>query len=178
MSEGLVQKGGGTQDWEYWASSARQLLGGYLYAAAISNRTMADVYSWVTGQEIQEPLKTISETVKNEPLPKFDVDMAVQMLKGIDGRPEKERGTVFSTVSTLLGIFSEEKVIRSTLTSNFDIDDFLKHKGTLYLITPVQKPERVATLYYHTTVNNYKGLYSFEQHAKRQAGSRFGPILG
>jgi type IV secretory pathway TraG/TraD family ATPase VirD4 len=69
------------------------------------------------------------------------------MLASVDQRPERERGTVFSTVMRIFNVFTERAVAESALSSRFDADDFLRRRGTLYLCTPRQTPERVTSLF-------------------------------
>ena len=71
----------------------------------------------------------------------------MSMLASVDQRPERERGTVFSTVMRIFNVFTERAVAESALSSRFDADDFLRCRGTLYLCTPRQTPERVASLF-------------------------------
>lgn len=72
---------------------------------------------------------------------------AMSMLASVDQRPERERGTVFSTVMRIFNVFTERAVAESALSSRFDADEFLRCRGTLYLCTPRQTPERVASLF-------------------------------
>jgi type IV secretory pathway TraG/TraD family ATPase VirD4 len=69
------------------------------------------------------------------------------MLSSVDQRPEKERGTVFSTVMRIFSVFNESAVAASAMTSQFDPQSFLRDRGTLYLCTPRQSPERIASLF-------------------------------
>jgi type IV secretion system protein VirD4 len=69
------------------------------------------------------------------------------MLQAIDQRPEKERGTVFSTVMRIFSVFNERSVAESAVACDFDAASFVQSAGTLYLCTPRQSPERVASLF-------------------------------
>lgn len=70
-----------------------------------------------------------------------------RLLSNISNRPEKELATVFSTLTKVFKIFHEENIIRSTDSSIFDPETFLRSNGTLYLQTPADNPDRIAGLF-------------------------------
>lgn len=145
-----LQQGGGRgdNDWAHWAESGKLLIAPLLYVAAVSGRTIVDVRTWVHGFDIASPL-TILEELLLDPATAGDADpiRAMSMLASVDQRPERERGTVFSTVMRIFNVFTERAVAESAMTSRFDAEEFLRSRGTLYLCTPRQSPERVASLF-------------------------------
>ena len=138
--------GGNDNDWAHWAESGKLLVAPLLYAAARSGRSIVDVARWISRYSLDEPLELLRVLGGDREL-SADCARAADMLTSIDQRPEKERGTVFSTVSRLFGVFNEQPVAESALRSDFDADAFLRERGTLYLCTPHQSPERVASLF-------------------------------
>jgi type IV secretion system protein VirD4 len=145
-----LQQGGGRgdNDWSHWAESGKLLIAPLLYVAAMTGRTIVDVRTWIHGFDIATPI-SILEDMLLDPALSGDSDpfRAVSMLASVDQRPERERGTVFSTVMRIFNVFTERAVAESALSSRFDPNDFLQRKGTLYLCTPRQAPERVASLF-------------------------------
>jgi type IV secretion system protein VirD4 len=145
-----LQQGGGRgdNDWSHWAESGKLLIAPLLYVAATTGRTIVDVRTWIHGFDIATPIN-ILEDMLLDPAKSGDSDpfRAMSMLASVDQRPERERGTVFSTVMRIFNVFTERAVAESALSSRFDADDFLERKGTLYLCTPRQAPERVASLF-------------------------------
>ncbi len=145
-----LQQGGGRgdNDWAHWAESGKLLIAPLLYVAAISGRTIVDVRTWVHGFDIATPLSLLEELLL-DPANVGDADpvRAMSMLASVDQRPERERGTVFSTVMRIFNVFTERAVAESAMTSRFDAEEFLGSRGTLYLCTPRQSPERVASLF-------------------------------
>jgi type IV secretion system protein VirD4 len=145
-----LQQGGGRgdNDWAHWAESGKLLIAPLLYVAAISGRTIVDVRTWVHGFDIATPLGVLEELLL-DPATVGDADpiRAMSMLASVDQRPERERGTVFSTVMRIFNVFTERAVAESAMTSRFDPEEFLRSRGTLYLCTPRQSPERVASLF-------------------------------
>ncbi len=145
-----LQQGGGRgdNDWSHWAESGKLLIAPLLYIAATTGRTIVDVRTWIHGFDIGTPINLLEEMLL-DPGTVGDADpiRAMSMLASVDQRPERERGTVFSTVMRIFNVFTERAVAESALSSRFDADDFLRRRGTLYLCTPRQTPERVASLF-------------------------------
>jgi type IV secretion system protein VirD4 len=145
-----LQQGGGRgdNDWSHWAESGKLLIAPLLYVAAITGRTIVDVRTWIHGFDIATPISMLEDLLL-DPAVLADADpiRAMSMLASVDQRPERERGTVFSTVMRIFNVFTERAVAESALSSRFDPDDFLRHRGTLYLCTPRQAPERIASLF-------------------------------
>jgi type IV secretory pathway TraG/TraD family ATPase VirD4 len=145
-----LQQGGGRgdNDWSHWAESGKLLIAPLLYVAATAGRTIVDVRMWIHGFDIATPISMLEEMLL-DPATLGDADpvRALSMLASIDQRPERERGTVFSTVMRIFNVYTERAVAESALSSRFDPDDFLLRRGTLYLCTPRQTPERVASLF-------------------------------
>lgn len=145
-----LQQGGGRgdNDWSHWAESGKLLIAPLLYVAAMTGRTIVDVRTWIHGFDIATPLGLLEEMLL-DPAALEDADpiRAMSMLASVDQRPERERGTVFSTVMRIFNVFTERAVAESALSSRFDAEEFLRRRGTLYLCTPRQAPERIASLF-------------------------------
>jgi len=149
LSAPLQQGGGrGDSDWLHWSESGKLLIAPLLFVAAVTGHTIVDVRSWIHGFDIATPM-TLLEELLLDPAIVGDADpiRAMSMLASVDQRPERERGTVFSTVMRIFNVFTERAVAESALSSRFDAGEFLRRRGTLYLCTPRQTPERVASLF-------------------------------
>ena len=145
-----LQQGGGRgdSDWAHWAESGKLLIAPLLYVAAVTGHSVVDVRTWVHGFDIATPISLLEDLLMNPDIVgDADPIRAMSMLSSVDQRPERERGTVFSTVMRIFNVFTERAVAESALSSRFDPEDFLKRRGTLYLCTPRQAPERVASLF-------------------------------
>ena len=145
-----LQQGGGRgdNDWAHWAESGKLLIAPLLYVAALTGHTIVDVRTWVHSFDIATPLSLLEELLL-DPCTVGDADpvRAMSMLASVDQRPERERGTVFSTVMRIFNVFTERAVAESAMSSRFEPEDFLCRRGTLYLCTPRQSPERIASLF-------------------------------
>jgi type IV secretion system protein VirD4 len=173
-----LQQGGGRgdNDWSHWAESGKLLIAPLLYVAAVTGRTIVDVRTWIHGFDIATPI-TILEDMLLDPEVMGDSDpvRAMAMLASVDQRPERERGTVFSTVMRIFNVFTERAVAESALSSRFDPNDFLARNGTLYLCTPRQTPERVASLFVGILMTVVTAAYARSESAPT---NRSNPVLG
>ena len=146
---------------------------------AVTGRTIVDVRTWIHGFDIATPIGVLEEMLL-DPTIVGDADpiRAMSMLASIDQRPERERGTVFSTVMRIFNVFTERAVAESALSSRFDPDDFLRRRGTLYLCTPRQTPDRVASLFVGILMTVVTAAYSLaETDANRRRTASLGLFL-
>lgn len=179
LCAGLQQNSSGKSDndWSHWAESGKLLIAPLLYtAASTGNHTIIDVRTWIHAFDLGTPMAILQEQLAAEENPQnSDPERAIGMLTSIDQRPEKERGTVFSTVMRIFSVFNEKPVAQSAMTSRFNPDEFLKRKGTLYLCTPRQAPERVASLFVGILMTIVTRAYL---HANTMPRGRLDPELG
>ncbi|TMB93014.1 MAG: hypothetical protein E6J45_00845, partial [Chloroflexi bacterium] len=101
-----------------------------------------------------------------------DPDRAIRMLVSVDQRPERERGTVFSTVMRIFNVFNERAVMASTVASSFDPQAFVRDDGTLYLCTPRQSPERIASLFVGILMSVVTAAYALSDDAAHRNPER------
>jgi type IV secretion system protein VirD4 len=165
----------GDNDWAHWAESGKLLIAPLLYAAASSDRSIIDVRDWIHGFDVEGPMAILQELAGVHADPDSDPERALGMLTSIDQRPEKERGTVFSTVMRIFSVFNERSVAASATTSHFDPQRLLLTRGTLFLCTPRQSPERVASLFVGILMTVVTTAYRL---AAAQAHGRIHPELG
>jgi len=166
----------GDSDWVHWAESGKLLIAPLLFAAASSGHTIVDVRTWIHGFDLVTPLGIIEETlVAHSDDATDDASRAAVMLTSIDQRPERERGTVFSTVMRIFNALNERAVARSASTNRLDAASFITRKGTLYLCTPRLAPERVASLFVGLLMTVVTEAYGI---ADRSPRGRLDPGLG
>ena len=138
----------GDNDWAHWAESGKLLIAPLLFAAACAGLTVVDVHTWIHGFDLTTPSGVLDEIAHDPDHPGCDdAARALTMIASIDQRPERERGTVFSTVMRIFNVFNERAVAASAETSRFEARRFLERSGTLYLCTPRMAPERIASLF-------------------------------
>ena len=138
----------GDNDWAHWAESGKLLIAPLLFAAACAGLTVVDVHTWIHGFDLSTPSGLLDEMVHDPDHPGADdAARALTMIASIDQRPERERGTVFSTVMRIFNVFNERAVAASAASSRFEPRTFVDRRGTLYLCTPRLAPERIASLF-------------------------------
>lgn len=127
--------------------------------------------AWIHGFDIATPISLLEELLL-DPATVGDADpvRAMSMLASVDQRPERERGTVFSTVMRIFNVFTERAVAESAMSSRFDADAFLHRGGTLYLCTPRQTPERVASLFVGILMTVVSAAYALSDANPRRRG--------
>ena len=137
----------GDNDWAHWMESGKLLVAPVLFAAAMTGRSIVDVSTWIHAFDLVTPLAILEECFAESSPYAEDACRAMSMLTSVDQRPEKERGTVFSTVTRIFSVLNESAVASSAAWNRFNAKEFLERSGTLYLCTPRQSPERVAALF-------------------------------
>ena len=177
LSAALQQGGGrGNSDWMHWSESGKLLIAPLLFIAAVTGHTIVDVRTWIHGFDIATPMTMLEELLLDADIAgDADPSRAMSMLASVDQRPERERGTVFSTVMRIFNVFTERAVAESALSSRFDAGEFLRRRGTLYLCTPRQTPERVASLFVGILMTVVTSAYAL---ADATPGRRLDPGLG
>lgn len=165
----------GDNDWAHWAESGKLLIAPLLFAAANTRRTVVDVHTWIHGFDLVTPSALLEEMLHDSHPAAGDAARALTMVASIDQRPERERGTVFSTVMRIFNVFNERAVAESAETSRFDPRSFLARNGTLYLCTPRQAPERIASLFVGVLMTVVTEAYAV---AESSPGGRLPADLG
>lgn len=137
------QNSGGNNDWEHWGQKARNIMAPCLYAAAHKNLTMGDIRSWVFSYNIDKP----AEIIRNEIPESDDRNKILEMVDSTAGLAAAEKASSFSTATRIMNPFWNNKVVENTSTDQLDPRRLLLENGTLYLQTPIEKPEEVAPLF-------------------------------
>jgi hypothetical protein len=114
----------------YFDGSAENLLASYLLAAAVGEKTLVDVYRWLTDNRDNTP----KELLKNEhELVSLDVASLLQT-------PDKQRAGVFDTAKKLVGCLLDEYALGwvtppKTPMPEFDPAQFVHSTDSLYLLS-------------------------------------------
>lgn len=166
----------GDNDWAHWAESGKLLIAPLLYAAANTGHTIVDVCGWIHSFDLGTPTHLIESMLgAQDEEDADDAERALSMLSAVDQRPERERGTVFSTVMRIFSAFNERAVAQSAMTSRFAADELIRRNGTLFLCTPQQAPQRVASLFVGILMTVVTAAYRM---AEREPMGRLAVDLG
>jgi type IV secretion system protein VirD4 len=126
------------QDANYWTLLGAKLLGVLLFAAARSDRTMADVARWVDIQEQDEVTEALEQA--------GDL-MALDAWSACRARPDNTLGSVYGTAETLLDVFADPIIAESADGCDLDVDALLAGPNTLYLYAPANEQGRLRPLF-------------------------------
>ncbi|MHA4855156.1 type IV secretory system conjugative DNA transfer family protein [Rhodococcus sp. MSC1_016] len=114
----------------FFEPAAKNLLTGLFLAAALADRPITDVYTWVTQEDDQEPVRILKNAGDRYTL-------QADGLAGQYNAPDKQRGGVFGTALKMINCLTIQS-IRSWVTDtgdsrpHFDPAAFVRSTDTLY----------------------------------------------
>lgn len=131
--------GSGLSDADFWYAASAKLLGPHLFAAATSDRTMADVVRWVNTQEEKEVREALMAAGTAEA-----IDAATASWK----REPRQRSSVYTTVETVLAAYEDPVVAHSAMTCAISPEVLLDgSERTLYVVAPSHEQRRLRPLF-------------------------------
>ena len=89
-----------------------------LYVAAVTGHTIVDVRTWIHRFDIATPIGLLEEICSILRLSGRRPVRAMSMLESVDQRPERERGTVFSTVMRIFNVFTDRRSPNSAIRAD------------------------------------------------------------
>jgi type IV secretion system protein VirD4 len=129
----------GLESSEFWYAAATKLLAPILFAAAGSDRTMADVVRWVDTQEEEEVRWGLEQTDDQAALTAFDASTL---------RDERTRSSIYTTAETILAAYADPGVLASALTAELQAERLLDGgHHTAYLCAPAHEQRRLQPLF-------------------------------
>jgi type IV secretion system protein VirD4 len=132
-------RSGGLESAEFWYAAAAKLLAPLLFAAAVTERTMADVVRWVDSQEHEEVFDSLDAA--GEPA-------AVTAFQASSLRDDRTRSGVYTTTETVLAAYADPGVLASAATSDLRADVLLDGgHHTAYLCAPAHEQRRLQPLF-------------------------------
>ncbi|NUU08381.1 TraM recognition domain-containing protein [Leifsonia sp. C5G2] len=159
----------------YFDPAGKDLLAGLLLAAALDNRPITDVYTWLT----RPADDTAVEILRQHGFP-----LTADQVAGVIDAPEKQRGGVYGTAQQMASCLTNRQVARwvTPLGGNtadrrpqFSPDAFVRGGGTLYSLSK----EGQGTAGPLVTALTVAVVEAAEERAARSAGGRLTtPLLG
>jgi len=122
-------------DGDFWYATASRLLAPLLFAAASTDRGMADVVHWVETGEEREVLEALARTGVSE---------AVDAARSAFGKEERQRSSIVTTLETLLEPFAGAAPYGAP---EVDPVALLSGPDTLYLCAPAHDQRRLTPLF-------------------------------
>lgn len=130
---------GSLADADFWYAAAGKLLAPLLFAAATSERTMADVVRWVDTQEREEVHSALLDT---------GVEEAVIAAEASWNRDDRQRSSIYTTTETVLAAYADPGVLASAYTAEITPARLLDGGAqTLYLCAPSHEQRRLRPLF-------------------------------
>ena len=114
----------------YFDSAGLDLLAGLLLAAALDERPITDVYTWLTSPSDEEPVDVLR---------RHDLTLTAHQVAGVIAAPEKQRGGVYGTAQQMASCLTNRAVAawvtRQGVRPHFDPAAFVRDGGTLYSLS-------------------------------------------
>ena len=133
-----AHRSGGLESAEFWYAAAAKLLAPLLFAAAISERTMADVVRWVDAQAQEDVFEALEES---------DETAAVTAFQANALRDDRTRSGVYTTAETVLAAYADPGVLASA-TPELRAERLLDGGShTAYLCAPAHEQRRLQPLF-------------------------------
>ena len=139
LSSSAHHGGHGVENAAFWYAAAAKLIAPILFAAAISNRTMADVVRWVDAQSQEDVFDVLEAS---------GVDAAMTAFQASKLRDDRTRSGVYTTAETVLAAYADPGVLDSALKSELRADRLLDGgHHTAYLCAPSHEQRRLQPLF-------------------------------
>jgi type IV secretion system protein VirD4 len=141
---GASSAGQGVTDSTHWIESAKRHLGPLLYAAASGGYDMSEVRRWSLRGDFDNPL-AILESLDAAGHGRGP-ELAVDSLKSIARMSDRERAAVLSTTATVLAAYESAAVLDACADPNFDPDEFVSTRDTVYIVSSSQQQRLLAPI--------------------------------
>ena len=129
----------GLEGADFWYAAAAKLLAPILHAAALADRTMADVVRWVDTQEQEEVRWGLERAGDDAALTAFDASCL---------REDRTRSGIYTTAETVLTAYADPGVLASALKSELRAERLLDGgRHTAYLCAPAHEQRRLQPLF-------------------------------
>jgi type IV secretion system protein VirD4 len=151
---------GGTTNESHWSERAGSLLAPLLYAANQSELSIGDVLRWVQRHDLGPALEILGDC---------DIEMAVDAVIGIQRTEGRERSSILSATSGVLGAYKSIAIQESAAHPNFDAHRFVRSTDTIYITSPEHHQRLCAPL--------VVGLFEEARHAAYELAAS-GPMDG
>ena len=120
----------GTTDSNFWQSSAEQAVRALLHAAALGDRTPADLYRWsLSAAQAREAVMILA----THPLAALSWHQGLEAIVGAD---QKQRDSVWAMVAIAFASLADPKVMDAVSPGpgeHFNPEAFLRQRGTVFL---------------------------------------------
>jgi type IV secretory pathway TraG/TraD family ATPase VirD4 len=156
----------------FWEGHSFTVLSSYLMAAALQGGDLMTVRRWVTSPTEREPLEILQ--AHHDRVPAGWAQLLDQMLRA----PERTRDSVYLTLVRSFQFMSHPEVVEIVSPrpgeQKFDVHDFLRSRGTLYVMGRDMRYGSVSPLFSALVGEIYDSAYV---QADNSPGGRLDPYL-
>lgn len=142
VNELTAAAGAGLEDGSHWSDGAADILRPLLHAAALTGEPLSKVRRWLATQELKEPI----ELLKRQAGVSEAALLWADDLAGMAKIGDRERGSFYTVAKRSIKAVAEPTILKSTITSDLDLDSFLTSKSTLYVVSPTHIQKALAPL--------------------------------
>ncbi|MGZ4665231.1 MAG: type IV secretory system conjugative DNA transfer family protein [Frankiaceae bacterium] len=150
MADPMRHHGGGTDsgDSAHFVDRARDWLEVLLYTAHLDHRPIGQVADWAASADQDPTARTVLDEVLLTAGDRGDpgARIAQTTLEGLLGTPDRERGSVLSTLARMLRIYGSLSARQLGQDTNFDPHTFVRSTDTLYLTATPERQHEYAPL--------------------------------
>ena len=126
-----------TTNESHWSERAAALLAPLIYAANLSDQTIAEVLGWVLRHELRAARSILLDA---------EAEVADDVLAGIERTDSRERSSIFSATAGVLAAYNADAVRAAAARPNFDPTRFAASADTIYITAPEHRQSLCAPL--------------------------------
>jgi type IV secretory pathway TraG/TraD family ATPase VirD4 len=166
FAQAVSQKG--VEDGTFWSAKASDYMRAYFHAAALAGLDMRAVAGWVLGHDPGTPEQILASAGAGQ---------WAMTLAELRGEAQKTASTVRMVMSRALSFMADPALTASVLPGpdGFDIEAFLRDRGTLYMIADSAHEEAPVAPLFAAMASEIH--YAAAQLGQASAGGRLDPPL-
>jgi type IV secretion system protein VirD4 len=166
FAQAVSQKG--VEDGTFWSAKASDYMRAYFHAAALAGLDMRAVAGWVLGHDPDTPEQILAAA---------GAEQWAMTLAELRSEAQKTASTVRMVMSRALSFMADPVLAASVLPGpdGFDIEEFLRERGTLYMIADSAHEEAPVAPLFAAMASEIH--YTAAQLGQASAGGRLDPPL-
>lgn len=147
VAEPLLKSGSSGKDDSHFAERGRDWLEVLFYAAVLDNHSIARVADWAQNPDSKDVVLQVESALLYASSNGDDgAKIAAGQLVGLLAIPDKERGSVKSTIARLLRVYGSTSARAVGENPNFDPEYFVRSADTLYITAPADQQKEYAPI--------------------------------
>lgn len=175
LAEAAQPRRDSVTDGDYWYTQARRGLAPYLFAAGLAGRTIGDVVAWIDTQHQRDLHNAFDQARKSADTSVVaGAEAALAVAKGLWGREERLKGSVFSTIENILAPYADPGVSAAE-NDGLDFDAWLDGDNTIYVVATAHEQARLRPVL--TVLVQQAVRCAYDRAARQKEGRLQHPLL-